>query len=204
MSKGTLYIIAAPSGAGKTSLITKLVKTTPHLTVSISHTTRARREGEVDGQHYHFVSVEEFQKMIGQGDFLEHAEVFGNFYGTSKKWVEEQLEKGTDVILEIDWQGGQQVRRLMPGVIGIFVLPPSQKELHERLTGRGQDTGEVIAYRMAKAVSEMSHYQEFEYIVINDDFDDALFDLKAVIRTQRLGLDFQRQYRQELLRDLLK
>ena len=204
MSKGTLYIIAAPSGAGKTSLITQLAKTTPHLTVSISHTTRDSREGEVEGQHYHFVSVEDFQKMIGQGDFLEHAEVFGNFYGTSRKWVEEKLEEGIDVILEIDWQGGQQVRRLMPDAIGIFILPPSQKELHRRLTGRGQDSSEVIAYRMAKAVSEMSHYHEFDYIVINDVYDDALFDLKAVIRSQRLGLEFQQTYRKDLLSDLLK
>ncbi len=204
MSKGTLYIIAAPSGAGKTSLISKLVKTTPHLTVSVSHTTRDIREGEVEGQNYHFVSVENFQKMIGRGDFLEHAEVFGHFYGTSRAWVEEQLEQDIDVILEIDWQGGQQIRRLMPDAIGIFILPPSQKELHTRLNGRGRDSSDEIAYRMAKAVSEMSHYHEFDYIVINDDFEDALFDLKAVIRTQRLSLEFQQSYRQDLLSDLLK
>ncbi|CAM3771524.1 guanylate kinase [Parendozoicomonas haliclonae] len=204
MSKGTLYIIAAPSGAGKTSLVTELVKTTRYLTVSVSHTTRKAREGEVHGQHYNFVSVEEFQKMIGKGAFLEHAEVFGNFYGTSQAWVEEQLEQGVDVILEIDWQGGQQVRRLMPEAIGIFILPPSQKELHKRLTGRSTDDADVIAHRMAKAVSEMSHYNEFEYIIINDDFDEALFDLKAVIRSQRLSLEFQKDYRRELLSDLLK
>ncbi len=204
MSKGTLYIIAAPSGAGKTSLVTELVKTTRHITVSVSHTTRDMRPGEVNGQHYHFVSVENFQHMIGKGNFLEHAEVFSNFYGTSQIWVEEQLEKGTDVILEIDWQGGQQVRRLMPDAIGIFILPPSQKELHQRLTGRGQDDDKVIAHRMAKAVSEMSHYSEFDYLIINDDFDEALFDLKAVIRTQRLGLEFQAEYRKDLLTDLLK
>ena len=204
MSKGTLYIIAAPSGAGKTSLVTQLVKTTRHITVSISHTTRDAREGEVSGQHYHFVSVDAFQHMIGKGDFLEHAEVFGNFYGTSQVWVQEQLAKGIDVILEIDWQGGQQVRRLMPEAIGIFILPPSQKELHTRLTGRGQDDDNIIAHRMAKAVSEMSHYGEFDYLIINDDFDEALFDLKAVIRSQRLGLDFQKEYRKELLADLLK
>ncbi|WP_281645780.1 guanylate kinase [Parendozoicomonas sp. Alg238-R29] len=204
MSKGTLYIIAAPSGAGKTSLVTQLVKTTRYITVSVSHTTRDKREGEVDGQHYHFVSVDTFQHMIGKGIFLEHAEVFGNFYGTSQVWVEEQLEKGIDVILEIDWQGGQQVRRLMPDAIGIFILPPSQKELHQRLTGRGQDDDNIIAHRMAKAVSEMSHYNEFEYLIINDDFDEALFDLKAVIRSQRLGLEFQKEYRKDLLCDLLK
>ena len=204
MSKGTLYIIAAPSGAGKTSLVTELVKTTRYITVSVSHTTRDKREGEVDGQHYNFVSIDTFQHMIGKGTFLEHAEVFGNFYGTSQAWVEEQLKKGIDVILEIDWQGGQQVRRLMPDAIGIFILPPSQAELHKRLTGRGQDEEKVIAHRMAKAVSEMSHYNEFEYIIINDDFEEALFDLKAVIRSQRLGLDFQKEYRKELLVDLLK
>ena len=204
MSKGTLYIIAAPSGAGKTSLVTELVNTTRHITVSVSHTTRSLREGEVNGQHYHFVSVDAFQHMIGKGTFLEHAEVFGNFYGTSKEWVEEQLEQGIDVILEIDWQGGQQVRNLMPDAIGIFILPPSQKELHKRLTGRGQDDADVIAHRMAKAVSEMSHYREFDYLIINDDFDEALFDLKAVIRSQRLGRDFQQEYRKELLSDLLK
>ena len=156
MSKGSLYIVAAPSGAGKTSLVTELVKTTKHITVSVSHTTRAMRDGEKDGVNYNFISVDEFQHMIGQGVFLEHAEVFGNFYGTSQAWVEEQLTQGVDVILEIDWQGAQQVRRLMPEAIGIFILPPSQKELHKRLTGRGQDDEGVIAYRMAKAVSEMS------------------------------------------------
>ena len=203
MSKGTLYIVAAPSGAGKTSLVTELVESTRHITVSVSHTTRPMREGEKDGVNYNFISVDEFQHMIGQGTFLEHAEVFGNFYGTSQAWVEQQLDQGMDVILEIDWQGAQQVRRQMPDAIGIFILPPSQKELHKRLTGRGQDGEDVIAYRMAKAVSEMSHYNEFDYIVINDDFDDALFDLKAVIRSQRLSLEFQQGYRQDLIKDLL-
>ncbi|MCL6269729.1 guanylate kinase [Sansalvadorimonas sp. 2012CJ34-2] len=203
MSKGTLYIVAAPSGAGKTSLVTELVNTTKYITVSVSHTTRPMREGEKDGVNYNFTSIDEFQHMIGQGVFLEHAEVFGNFYGTSQAWVEEQLEKGIDVILEIDWQGAQQVRRLMPEVLGIFILPPSQKELHKRLTGRGQDDENVIAHRMAKAVSEMSHFNEFDYIIINDDFEDALFDLKAVIRSKRLGLDFQKGYRKDLIKDLL-
>ncbi len=204
MSKGTLYIIAAPSGAGKTSLVTELVKTSRHLTVSISYTTRPPREGEVDGQHYHFINAETFQQMIGRGVFLEHAEVFGNFYGTSMEWVEEQLTQGTDVILEIDWQGAQQIRRLAPESIGIFILPPSQKELHKRLSGRGSDSANIIALRMAKAVSEMSHYKEFDYIIINDDFDEALLDLKAVIRSQRLGLEFQQEYRKDLLSDLLQ
>ena len=203
MSKGSLYIVAAPSGAGKTSLVTELVRSTRHITVSVSHTTRPMREGEVDGKNYNFISVDEFQHMIGKGVFLEHAEVFGNFYGTSQAWVEEQLENDIDVILEIDWQGAQQVRRLMPEAIGIFILPPSQKELHKRLTGRGQDDESVIAHRMAKAVSEMSHYNEFDYIIINDDFDEAPFDLKAVIRSKRLGLDFQHEYRQDLIKDLL-
>ncbi len=203
MSKGTLYIIAAPSGAGKTSLVAALVESTSHICVSVSHTTRAMRPGEVDGVNYHFTSVDEFKAMIGQNAFLEHAEVFGNYYGTSQAWVEEQLNQGKDVILEIDWQGAQQVRRLMRDAVSLFIIPPSKQALHERLVGRKTDDASVIEKRMNLAVNEMSHYGEFDYLIINDQFDDALFDLKAIVRAQRLAMPFQQTYRQALLRELL-
>ncbi|MCY4473424.1 MAG: guanylate kinase [Kistimonas sp.] len=203
MEKGTLYIVSAPSGAGKTSLVRELVRTTPHIAVSVSHTTRPMRKGEKDGADYHFVSVDSFQQMIGRNLFLEQAEVFGHFYGTSQAWVEEKLEEGTDVVLEIDWQGGQQVRRRMPDTVGVFILPPSQEALYSRLTERGQDGSAVIAQRMAKAVSEISHYGEFDYLVINDVFEKALDDLKAVVRSRRLGLAFQKVQCQKLVENLL-
>ncbi|OQX33978.1 MAG: guanylate kinase [Oceanospirillales bacterium LUC14_002_19_P2] len=203
MSKGTLYIIAAPSGAGKTSLVAALVESTSHICVSVSHTTRAMRPGEVDGGNYHFTSVDEFKAMIEQNAFLEHAEVFGNYYGSSQAWVEEQLNQGKDVILEIDWQGAQQVRRLMPDAVSLFIIPPSKQALHERLVGRKTDDASVIEKRMNLAVNEMSHYGEFDYLIINDQFDDALFDLKAIVRAQRLAMPFQQTYRQALLRELL-
>ncbi|GAA4651421.1 guanylate kinase [Kistimonas scapharcae] len=203
MSKGTLYIIAAPSGAGKTSLVAALVESTSHICVSVSHTTRAMRPGEVDGVNYHFTSVDEFKAMIEQDAFLEHAEVFGNYYGTSQAWVEEQLHQGKDVILEIDWQGAQQVRRLMPDAVSLFIIPPSKQALHERLVGRKTDDASIIEKRMNLAVNEMSHYGEFDYLIINDRFDDALFDLKAIVRAQRLAMPFQQAYRQALLRELL-
>lgn len=204
MGKGALYIVAAPSGAGKTSLVRELVRTTSHIAVSVSHTTRPMRNGERDGVDYHFVSVDAFQHMIGQEVFLEQAEVFGHFYGTSQAWVEERLCEGTDVILEIDWQGGQQVRRLMPEAVGVFILPPSQEALHERLTERGLDDSAVIGHRMAKAVSEISHYSEFDYLIVNDEFEKALSDLQAVVRSRRLGLDFQKEWCRGLIADLLK
>ena len=203
MSKGTLYIIAAPSGAGKTSLVAALVESTSHIGVSVSHTTRTMRPGEVDGVNYHFTSADAFKAMIEQNAFLEHAEVFGNYYGTSQVWVEEQLNQGKDVILEIDWQGAQQVRRLMPDAVSLFIIPPSKQALHERLLGRKTDDTSVIEKRMNLAVNEMSHYGEFDYLIINDQFDDALFDLKAIIRAQRLAMPFQQAYRQALLRELL-
>ena len=203
MSKGTLYIIAAPSGAGKTSLVAALVESTSHICVSVSHTTRAMRPGEVDGVNYHFTSVDKFKAMIEKDAFLEHAEVFGNYYGTSQVWVEEQLNQGKDVILEIDWQGAQQVRRLMPDAVSLFIIPPSKQALHERLVGRKTDDTSVIEKRMNLAVNEMSHYGEFDYLIINDQFDDALFDLKAIVRAQRLAMPFQQTYRQALLRELL-
>ena len=202
-SQGTLYTISAPSGAGKTSLVAELLKRTAQLSVSISHTTRAMRPGEQDGVNYHFISHNEFHEMLGRAAFLEHAQVFDNFYGTSQQWVESELARGEDVILEIDWQGAQQVRRLMPETIAIFILPPSREALNERLTGRGQDDDSVIQRRMDAAVAEMSHYVEGDYVVINDDFDVALADLESIIRARRLQLDKQQDRHAKLLRELL-
>ncbi|MDB2384300.1 guanylate kinase [Endozoicomonas sp.] len=203
MYKGKLYIIAAPSGAGKTSLVNAMVKSTPHIKVSISHTTRPSRLGEKEGVNYHFTTVDDFKKMLSEGVFLEHAEVFGNYYGTSQNWVREQLDKGEDVILEIDWQGAQQVRRLMADAVSIFILPPSKEVLYERLVGRGQDDEGVIGRRMAQAVSEISHYNEFDYIVINDEFDLALRDLQTIIRSRRLSLGWMKRYKEELINSLV-
>ncbi len=200
---GNLFTISAPSGAGKTSLVNALLPTLPNVRVSVSHTTRPQRPGEVDGVNYHFVSTDEFQRMIGLGDFLESAEVFGNRYGTSQRWVEETLAGGTDVILEIDWQGAQQVRRLLPETRSIFILPPSRTALEQRLNQRGQDPADVIAGRMAKAISEMEHYLEADYIIVNDQFDTALTELRAVLISQRLALHRQQQRLQSLLRELL-
>ncbi|MDH0730714.1 guanylate kinase [Pseudomonas sichuanensis] len=202
-SSGTLYIVSAPSGAGKTSLVTELIKQDPHVRVSVSHTTRAMRPGEAHGVNYHFVVHEEFKALIAQGDFLEHAEVFGNFYGTSRSALQETLDQGFDLILEIDWQGAQQVRKLMPEARSIFILPPSQQALRQRLDGRGQDSEEIIAGRMKEAVSEMEHYDEYEYVIINDDFDVALDDLKAVFRSNRLLLQKQQQRHEALLKQLV-
>lgn len=203
MNIGKLYIIAAPSGAGKTSLVKAMVESTPHVRVSISHTTRDMRHGEQDGVNYHFTSVERFKDMLGQGMFLEHAEVFGNYYGTSEHWVREQLKKGEDVILEIDWQGAQQVRKLMPDAVSIFILPPSQEALRERLIGRATDDLSIIERRMSQAVSEMSHYGEFDYLVINDEFDLALRDLQTIIRSQRLSINWMQHYKADLIKGLL-
>lgn len=202
-SQGTLYTISAPSGAGKTSLVAELLKRTAQLSVSISHTTRAMRPGEQDGVNYHFISHDKFHEMLGRAAFLEHAQVFDNFYGTSQQWVESELARGEDVILEIDWQGAQQVRRLMPETIAIFILPPSREALNERLTGRGQDDDSVIQRRMDAAVAEMLHYVEGDYVVINDDFDVALADLESIIRARRLQLDKQQDRHAKLLRALL-
>jgi len=202
-SSGTLYIVSAPSGAGKTSLVTALIKADPRVSVSVSHTTRAMRPGEQHGVNYHFVSHDDFKGLITQGDFLEHAEVFGNFYGTSRSALQEVLDRGNDLILEIDWQGAQQVRKLMPEARSIFILPPSRQALRERLDGRGQDSEAIIAGRMKEAVSEMVHYDEYEYVIINDDFDDALEELKAVFVANRLLLKKQQQRNSELLKELL-
>lgn len=202
-AQGTLYIISAPSGAGKTSLVKALLEKDAKVRVSVSHTTRAPRDGEVDGVAYNFVTLAEFDQVIDAGQFLEYAEVFTNKYGTSKLWVEEQLAAGIDVILEIDWQGAQQVREKMPNALSIFILPPSRTELERRLTGRGTDSAEIIAGRMAQAESEMSHFGEFDYLVINDQFDDALNQLQAIFTANRLKMGVQTAVQKSLLEDLL-
>jgi guanylate kinase len=193
IGKGTLYIVSAPSGAGKSSLISAMLEKNPTyaMKVSVSHTTRGMRPGEEDGVHYHFVDKGEFESLIAQGDFLEHAEVFGNYYGTSRKWIGETLEKGIDVFLDIDWQGARQIREQMPQAKSVFILPPSNGELERRLNVRGQDSAEVIAKRMSEAKSEMSHYSEYDYVIVNDDFDGALVDFKAILRAERLKQDKQ-------------
>jgi len=200
---GTLYVISAPSGAGKTSLVKALLAQDKQVRVSVSHTTRAMRSGEVDGQDYNFVSMDTFDDMIEKGQFLEYADVFTNKYGTSRLWVEEQLQQGMDVILEIDWQGAQQIRQQMPACTSIFILPPSNTELRKRLTGRGTDSEEVINHRMSEAMSEMSHYNEYEYLLINDDFDATLQELQAVFSAQRLKLTPQQQKHATMLAGLL-
>ncbi len=189
---GTLFIVSAPSGAGKTSLVEALTEKAPALAVSVSHTTRAMRPGEADGVHYHFISREAFQQMLQEGAFLEHAEVFGNFYGTSEAAVRSQLEAGKDVILEIDWQGARQVRTRFPAALSIFILPPNPEELRRRLQGRGQDSEAVINDRMAQATAEMGHFGEFDYLIFNDDFGLALAQLEAVFIARSLRLDVQR------------
>lgn len=198
VEQGTLYVISAPSGAGKTSLVAEMLRADDRLGVSVSHTTRPMREGEQHGVNYHFVSRDEFEAMIGRGDFLEHADVFGNYYGTSQVWVRETLATGQDVILEIDWQGAEQVRRLIPECVGIFIVPPSAEVLRERLTGRGTDAPEVVERRLAEAAEECSHAVEFDYLVVNDNFDVALADLLAIVRSQRLRMTAQ-QARHEVL-----
>ena len=201
---GTLYIVSAPSGAGKTSLVKALIDTMAQVRVSVSHTTRAMRPGEVDGVNYHFTAREDFVEMLKQGDFLEHAEVFGNLYGTSHSWVKQTLAKGYDLILEIDWQGAQQVRKLVPDAKSNFILPPTHKDLRQRLHNRGQDADDVIDLRMQQAIAEMSHYVEYDYIVINDQFATALDDLKAIFRANQLRLDSQQKRHTQLLCDLLR
>ncbi|MGP4842844.1 guanylate kinase [Marinobacter sp. 1Y8] len=201
--KGTLYIVSAPSGAGKTSLVAAMLARDPALCVSVSHTTRPMRPGEQDGINYHFTEREVFTSMINKSAFLEHAEVFGNYYGTSQHWVEETLEQGRDVILEIDWQGAVQVRRLLPDCVSIFIVPPSPESLRERLTGRGQDAPEVIERRLREAADECSHALEFDYLVVNDQFDQALGDLLSIVRAQRLRVEPQEVRHADLLSALV-
>ncbi|MCB1678595.1 MAG: guanylate kinase [Halioglobus sp.] len=200
---GTLFTVSAPSGAGKTSLVNALVERTDGVRVSVSHTTRHVRPGEQDGVNYHFVSPQTFTAMLGDAAFLEHAEVFGNLYGTSREWVEQQLAAGTDVILEIDWQGAQQVRRALPDTRAIFIIPPSRQALEQRLHSRGQDNPLTIRSRLAEAVEEMSHYVESHYLVVNDDFERALQELRAIILCQRLTIERQQERLRETLRALL-
>lgn len=188
---GTLYTVSAPSGAGKTSLVAALVAADHELLVSVSHTTRERRPGEADGVNYHFVTHERFRDMLEHGDFLEHATVFGNLYGTSRRWVADTLATGKDVVLEIDWQGARQVRERVGGTRSIYILPPSRPILESRLRSRQQDGDEVIGQRMRQAVSEMSHYGEADYIVVNDVFQTALADLEAILRANRLRREAQ-------------
>jgi guanylate kinase len=204
VAKGTLYIISAPSGAGKTSLVHAVVATLPDVVVSVSHTTRKMRDGEVDGKDYHYVDEPHFQEMIANDEFLEHASVFGNRYGTSKQQIQDQLLSGKDVILEIDWQGARQIRQLMSGCKSIYILPPSIQALRDRLHSREQDSDDVIESRMREAVSEMMHYAEFDYIVINDDFDQAREELASIFVCNRMLLDHQQQRHVDLLAGLLK
>lgn len=182
---GKLIVISAPSGAGKTTLVQALCEAEPELVVSVSHTTRAKREGEIDGVAYHFTDVNSFNEMVEQGQFLEHARVFDNYYGTSKTSVESQLSKGIDVILEIDWQGAESIQRLMPECISIFILPPSYHALETRLTGRGGDDASTIQRRMDDAINELSHYKEYDYLVINDEFELALTELQDLFAAFR-------------------
>ncbi len=200
---GTLYIFSAPSGAGKTSLVKALLTKTDGIEVSISHTTRARRPGEQDGVDYHFISRDEFERMVAANAFLEHAQVFDNFYGTARASIETRLAAGADVILEIDWQGARQVRAWKADAVSVFILPPSRAALEERLRGRGQDSDEIIARRMRDAVSEMSHHGEFDYLVINDDFDTALGELETIVRAGRLRQPRQAARHADLLAALL-
>lgn len=200
---GNLFIISAPSGAGKSSLIQALLKRHSDMQVSVSHTTRAPRPGEQDGVHYHFISVDEFKALIARDEFFEWAEVFGNYYGTSKSTIRDSLSRGIDVFLDIDWQGARQIKAQEGSAKGIFILPPSLTELEQRLNNRGQDSAEVIAKRMAQAQSEMSHANEYEYLIINDNFDTALTELERIVLAQRNGYGSQAARQQALLSQLL-
>lgn len=201
---GHLYIVAAPSGAGKTTLVRMLLENDSGIRLSISYTTRAPRPGEQDGREYNFVDLATFRGMAERGEFIEWAEVHGNCYGTSRLWIEREMAAGRDVLLEIDWQGAQQVRRLFAQAIGVFVLPPSLAELERRLRGRGTDSAEVVARRLAAACEEMRHVGEFDYVIINDELPAALGDLQAVVRASRLRCATQRDRHSALFNDLLQ
>ena len=200
---GNLFIVAAPSGAGKTTLVHLLLENDPQIGVSISHTTRLPRPGEEDGREYHFIDVPAFLEKIARNEFLEWAEVHGNYYGTSKRWIETEMASDRDVLLEIDWQGAQQVRKAFPQAIGVFVLPPSMAILQARLSGRGTDPEEVIARRIAAARDEMRHVDEFDYVIINDGLQQAAGDLQAIVRAARLRYANQRQRHVSLFASLL-
>ncbi|ENW23901.1 guanylate kinase [Acinetobacter lwoffii] len=200
---GLLFVVSAASGTGKTSLVKALLERVNNLHVSVSHTTRGQRPGELDGVHYHFSNKEDFLNLVNEGGFIEYAEVFGNYYGTAQATVKEQLAKGHDVLLEIDWQGAQQVRRLFPESKQIFILPPSQFDLRERLSNRGTDAVDVIEHRLSCAVADMQQYSNFDYIIINDDFNKALHDLEAVIIANRLVLSQQAHRHEKLIQKLI-
>lgn len=202
-AQGTLFIITAASGTGKTSLVKELLATTDNLKVSISHTTRQPRPAEADGVHYYFTDKAAFEQLIAEGAFFEYAEVFGNYYGTSKQAVDDLLNQGIDVILEIDWQGALQVKEKSPQAVMIFILPPSRDALRSRLSNRGQDSSDVIETRLAGAVTEMKNYHHFDYVVINDDFSTALGDLQTIIKAQRLTLTQQTARQNALIKSLL-
>ncbi|MGQ8364267.1 guanylate kinase [Glaciecola sp. 1036] len=207
---GNLFIIAAPSGAGKSSLINALLESTEDLgllnpaQLSVSHTTRAPRAGEEEGKHYHFVSVQDFESMIGQDAFFEYAKVFSNYYGTSKSAISDKLDQGIDVFLDIDWQGARQIKAITDAVTSIFILPPSIEELEKRLVGRGKDSQEIIQNRMAQAKSEMSHADEFDYVIFNDNFDVALAQLASIVKTASLSATKQSMRYSELFDGLTK
>lgn len=203
MTTGTLFIISAPSGAGKTSLVKQLIAEMDNLLVSVSNTTRKQRPGEIHAQDYFFASKGEFKTMLSNQAFLEHAQVFDNFYGTARQTVESNLQAGKDVILEIDWQGAQQVKSALKDAISIFIFPPSIEVLQQRLESRGQDSKEIISKRMQAAVTEISHYAEFDYLLVNDDFDQALFELKSIITAKRLKTERQQSKLDELIQTLL-
>lgn len=201
---GLLFLVSAPSGAGKTSLVRALMQSLEAITVSVSHTTRAPRAGERDGREYHFVDRSRFEQMAAEGRFLEHAQVFDHFYGTSRDAVLEQLRRGVDVILEIDWQGAAQVRERMPAqCTGVFILPPSRAALESRLRGRDQDPEAVIRRRMRDAVQEMSHFAEYDYLVVNDDFDQAVAELRSIVLASRLRTARQTRTRATLIAELM-
>lgn len=200
---GTLFIVSAASGTGKTTLVKALLENCDNLKVSTSHTTRAKRAGELDGVHYHFTAKDDFVDMIGAGEFLEYAEVFGNYYGTARQMVEDALKQDIDVILEIDWQGAQQVRHSYPNAVSIFIMPPSRDALRQRLENRGQDSEKIITQRLNGAIADMSHFVEFDYVVINDDFDIALTELISIVKASRLRQNIQLIRHAGRIQDLL-
>ncbi|TDR23248.1 guanylate kinase [Marinicella litoralis] len=200
---GTLYIVSAPSGTGKTSLVNALVRDTNHLKLSISHTTRNPRPKEIDGYNYHFISEDKFKQMESAGVFMESANVFGNHYGTSQDTVQKMLDDGHDVVLEIDWQGAEQIKHRFPQAISIFILPPSIQALRDRLENRGQDSKEVIETRMTKAIAELKHYHKADFLVVNDDFEEALKSLKAIVKSNRMTTSKQQIINQRLIRNLI-
>lgn len=202
-AEGTLFIVAAPSGAGKSTLVNALLEREPDISLSISHTTRPPRPGEQYGRHYFFVERAEFEREVAEGIFLEHAEVHGNFYGTSRRTVQELLQQGRDVLLEIDWQGAAQIRKTKPDCVSVFILPPSRAELERRLRGRGSDSEEVIERRLRNSREEIAHAHEFDYILVNDRFEDALEALQAIVRAVRQRSTLPCQRHEALIRDLL-